>query len=363
MGEPFYQGLLFFVAVFIFSIGTFMVILRKKSNGYLGFFFSILGFAIFMRFLESSDLILHVPHLMEVDFPLCFFMPPLYYFFQRKYLGGQQPIRKEIILHGILPFVSFIILLPVFLKDTPEKIEYILQETTDSFGIRYFVLNSLFFIQSVSYLIVTVVQVRKNTTAPKAKIQFVLFLSIVFLSIQFLALLFAVLVEESKKFQYHPIISITILLFIVLWIIQKGDILRLHNDKITESESKKYQNSTLTESELSTIAQSIELLMIDQQLFLKKQLSISDIGKELDLLPKTVSEVINRVFNKTFSEYINLYRVDYSKKMLRENVGVLTIEGIGLESGFSSRATFYSNFKKITGMTPQEYISQEIPFV
>lgn len=363
MNEAFYQGLLFFVAVFIFSIGSFMVILRKKSNSYLGYFFAIMGFALFQRFLESSDLILHVPHLIEVDFPLCFCAIPLYYFFQRTYLGHQQPTRKEIILHGILPFISFIILLPVFLKNTPEKIDYILNDTTDSFGVRYFILNTLFFIQSVSYLIVTVVQVRKNTTAPTAKKQFVFILSMVLLSIQFIALLFAFLVEESKKFQYHPIISITILLFIVLWIIQKADILKLKGDITAESESQKYQNSTLTENELTKIAQSIELLMIDQQLFLKKQLSISDIGKELDLLPKTVSEVINRTFDKTFSEYINLYRVDYSKKLLRENVGVLTIEGIGLESGFSSRATFYSNFKKVTGMTPQEYISEPISVV
>ena len=60
---------------------------------------------------------------------------------------------------------------------------------------------------------------------------------------------------------------------------------------------------------------------------------------------------------KGFREFLNRYRVDYFKENL-EKPGWknLTLEAIAAECGFNSRITFISNFKKITGTTPSEYI-------
>ncbi len=61
-----------------------------------------------------------------------------------------------------------------------------------------------------------------------------------------------------------------------------------------------------------------------------------------------------------FNEYRNLWRVQHAKKLIREGkTKELTLEAIGLLSGFSTRNTFYSAFRKIEGSTPSAFVDKE----
>ena len=65
-------------------------------------------------------------------------------------------------------------------------------------------------------------------------------------------------------------------------------------------------------------------------------------------------EVGNETIAK--SDYINEFRVDHSKKLIRDpEFKNYTVVSMGLESGFNSKSTFYSAFKKFTNMTPVEF--------
>jgi transcriptional regulator GlxA family with amidase domain len=58
-----------------------------------------------------------------------------------------------------------------------------------------------------------------------------------------------------------------------------------------------------------------------------------------------------------FTNYRSQLRVDHAKKLLESGLtDTLSIDGIGVKSGFSSRSTFYANFKANTGITPSEYL-------
>jgi AraC-like DNA-binding protein len=52
---------------------------------------------------------------------------------------------------------------------------------------------------------------------------------------------------------------------------------------------------------------------------------------------------------------VNDYRVDSVKKMLSDPANRFSIEAIGYDCGFSSKSSFFSVFKNLTGQTPQEY--------
>ncbi len=61
-----------------------------------------------------------------------------------------------------------------------------------------------------------------------------------------------------------------------------------------------------------------------------------------------------------FNEYRNLWRVQHAKKLIREGkTKELTLEAIGLLSGFSTRNTFYSAFRKIERSTPSAFVDKE----
>jgi AraC-like DNA-binding protein len=50
-------------------------------------------------------------------------------------------------------------------------------------------------------------------------------------------------------------------------------------------------------------------------------------------------------------------RIEHAVELLKDNSHKkYTMEAIGYISGFNSRTTFYVSFKKITGITPNEYL-------
>jgi AraC-like DNA-binding protein len=53
-------------------------------------------------------------------------------------------------------------------------------------------------------------------------------------------------------------------------------------------------------------------------------------------------------------------RIDYAVKLLSGNLNdSFTIEGIAQQSGFKTRASFYSAFKERVGITPSEFIAKK----
>ncbi len=80
----------------------------------------------------------------------------------------------------------------------------------------------------------------------------------------------------------------------------------------------------------------------------------------LDELARTSSynaSYLSRLFKETFAisftDYVNILRVNQAVKLLRETE--LTVEEVGLEVGFHSRKHFYDMFRRHTGMTPGAY--------
>ena len=61
-----------------------------------------------------------------------------------------------------------------------------------------------------------------------------------------------------------------------------------------------------------------------------------------------------------FNEYRNFWRVKHAKNLIREGkTKELTLEAIGLLSGFSTRNTFYTAFRKIEGTPPSAFVDKE----
>ena len=93
--------------------------------------------------------------------------------------------------------------------------------------------------------------------------------------------------------------------------------------------------------------------MEEDRIFLNPELNLDALSKHLGLPSKTVSTVLNQQLHKSFTEYVNGYRVQEVKRRLEEShASNLTILGIALESGFNSKASFQRIFKEMTGTSP-----------
>ena len=60
-----------------------------------------------------------------------------------------------------------------------------------------------------------------------------------------------------------------------------------------------------------------------------------------------------------FNDYRNEWRINHAKNLIRKGrANEFTLETIGLQSGFSSRNTFLTTFKKVEGITPSTFAAQ-----
>ena len=102
--------------------------------------------------------------------------------------------------------------------------------------------------------------------------------------------------------------------------------------------------------------QKLELLCKEQHIYTDSTLNREKVAEKLGISAGYLSQIINTITGDNFANYINQYRVEAVKEMILnseyENYNLLTM---GLESGFTSKTTFYKAFKKVTAQTPNEY--------
>ena len=104
------------------------------------------------------------------------------------------------------------------------------------------------------------------------------------------------------------------------------------------------------------LTKKIEQHMDQNKPYLSHYLNLEELAKQLSMHPRALSVTIKHQFDTNFYEFINTYRIEEAKRLIsdpeRANGTMLEILG---ESGFNSKATFNSFFKKMVGMTPTQY--------
>jgi AraC-like DNA-binding protein len=102
--------------------------------------------------------------------------------------------------------------------------------------------------------------------------------------------------------------------------------------------------------------EKIHDFIITQKSYLQPNLNIRTLANDLDTTIHKISFIINKGFQTNFNQFINSYRIEEAKTLLKNpNYQNYTIEAIAYESGFNSKASFNIAFKKITEVTPSEF--------
>ncbi len=88
--------------------------------------------------------------------------------------------------------------------------------------------------------------------------------------------------------------------------------------------------------------------------YLNPDLNMHMLSEKLAIPKHQLTEVLNATIGRNFFRFVNEYRVEAVKKMLKKDT-FYSIEAIGYENGFNSKSSFFTVFKQITGQTPMQY--------
>lgn len=125
------------------------------------------------------------------------------------------------------------------------------------------------------------------------------------------------------------------------------------------------EESVLTadeENRLCALADKIEEYFKTTEVFLNSQLTAELLGSLTGHPHRAIGQAIKCKYGISFRDYLNNYRISYIEKKLSDPAYLAksSIETIAEASGFGSRQSFYTAFKKAKGRTPKEYFNSRI---
>ena len=133
-------------------------------------------------------------------------------------------------------------------------------------------------------------------------------------------------------------------------------IFKRNNKSMFFEERIPYQNKQIATDVIDQIKNKLYIIE-NKMLYKNPDIKLLDVAEQLQTSPHTLSQYLNDNLGKSFSLFINEYRIEDAKKLLISNDN-FTVEAIGYESGFNSKSTFFTTFKNIVGVTPSAYRKQ-----
>jgi AraC-like DNA-binding protein len=372
------QGVL--LSVFLFSIRT-----NRISNRLLGLLTLFWSIVLLVFALQEKGLYQKYPQFLYVfdQLILCFF--PLL-FLQVKYLLTRHRVfNPKDLLHFIPFFAGVFMLMGFFLSPVEEKLEIHANPTLYHETILT-ILNEIIALQGIVYSIFAILLIRKYqkkitdyvSTIHKSIIK-VLYIGI---SLNLLSWIAGIIDIHLRYFDIEfgiDLFAITyLILAVVIYVISYA---ALKSPEVFKLEMEFEPKGKIIVREPGTGIKDVPISSTDNDVdnphlnklndqlvsyiqrekpYLNSELSLPALADSLEISRNQLSEVINKVHNKNFYEFINEYRVEEVKDLLADPKNKhLKLMSLAYDAGFNSKATFNRIFKQMTGMTPSQYLAAE----
>ncbi len=115
----------------------------------------------------------------------------------------------------------------------------------------------------------------------------------------------------------------------------------------------------LTDEEKEHIAAQMHRHLQQTKLFTDPDISLDKLAAALKLGKHRVSETLNGHLGKSFYQYINEWRIEHvihNMQRLTDKDLPVNVLSLAYDAGFKAKSSFNQYFKKITGLTPTEYL-------
>ena len=144
--------------------------------------------------------------------------------------------------------------------------------------------------------------------------------------------------------------------FVILLLAYGG--IRQSNISQVNFENKVPKTNLALDEIYEVLIEKIKKRMLNEKDYLNPTLSLKEFSQNLNKPSRTISKHINQGLGISFVDFVNQYRVEEVKvKIDSGQLEQFTLLSLALESGFNSKSSFNRIFKKLTKMSPSEYVN------
>ncbi len=132
----------------------------------------------------------------------------------------------------------------------------------------------------------------------------------------------------------------------------------IHMQSYTKDKPRKAMR--LSQEETDSLKKKLHEVLEEKCIYLNADLTLVELSKYLDTSPNNASWLLNEVYEKTFYDFINSWRLKAFLKKIESNEHQnKTLFSLALEVGFKSKSTFNKVFKQELNSTPSTYINSQ----
>lgn len=153
-------------------------------------------------------------------------------------------------------------------------------------------------------------------------------------------LIFQLLGATMKDYAIGIALSSLVMYFLFFYALQSPVVVKKSNAKV------------LPQILLNKIKKTIE----EDKIYMQPAITLAQFAEAIDTPTYLVSKATKTIYNKSFPEVINSFRINAIKQKLSlPEFANEKIEDLAYDVGFNTASAFYNSFKKETNMSPREY--------
>ena len=366
---------------------------NRTANRFLALLLLVFSLGLVDGFLSVTYYYLRCPFFIGFQWPLMAAYGPLAYYYIKSLTDPRKRIEVWRLLLHFLPVVIFLIYLTPFymLNSNIKGKQWLLQSLFKNYSGVVDPIVLVFIVQIAGYIMLSLRLLARHSRTIKQNYSAVerinlnwlrnlaflfLFLLVIFALVAVLLPVFGIFLQSAYIYNFGVVCIIYAMgykgisqtkIFTSLGYVSSdatiqadssgsGEVepLTLHRNGIEQPD--KYVKSSLSDQQADEILSLLTRFMRQKKPHLDMTLTLPMLSKMLDVTPNHLSQVINEKLHKNFFDFVNTYRIDEAKAALNSpKANRFSILGIAMDSGFNSKSTFYTAFKKHTGMTPSQF--------
>lgn len=299
---------------FLASYFLFIKKEHKLKDSALGFLF----IAIALRIVKSIFYYI-LPEIATIGIAIGFFgfacIGPLALTYFSISQNNSNNLNSLVYLHLIFPIVGFVIIM-----------------SNRNIGYDMYLLANISLASYLGYIGAKFIY-KSNLSSKWRK---VLFYALVALSV---ILIYQLLGQTINSYAIGIGLSSLVLYFLFFYALQSPTII-------------KKPNKALPQQLLQKIRSAIE----EDNIYLQPAITLAQFSEAIETPTYLVSKATKSIYNKSFPEVINSFRIKTIKtKLSQSDYANEKIEDLAYDVGFNTSSAFYNAFKKETSMSPRAY--------